>query len=431
MSPQRMRARVVTSATAALLVGLSLTGCAASSSSPSAADAAGGPCASPGVTSKSIKIGLIYPDTGGAVATGFRSARSAVEARIDHQNANGGIHGRQVVLEWRDDESSAEGFTHAAHDLLDNEQVFGLIAQTIGIGPSAAWLDEAGVPVVGVATDSSWTDDHDNMFTFGSLFNEGNPVSTFGEYVKKQGGTRAYLVIDPSAPASHGLATQFAPSLTSQGVTVVGTSDYTQSVSNPTHVIDSLERTGADALIGVLQLGAYVDIYAAAKAAGIRLKVALTTAGYNMELLAARGRDMAGMSVLVGYQSFQQDSPTMRVYHEAMAAYAPELADPNEEVALASYVAADEMLVGLDRAGQCPTREAFIHNLRQVHDYSAGGLIAPTDLSQPKAPARCFNFLRVNASGDAYAVVPGGNGPAGFWCGTALGSGNGTPRSGR
>ncbi|MDT3441516.1 ABC transporter substrate-binding protein [Pseudofrankia sp. BMG5.37] len=423
MKGQHLRGRTVAAAAATLLGLSAAAGCASASSSPGSTDAADSSCPSPGVTSKTIKLGLIYPDTGGVVSAAFHSARSAIEARVDLQNAKGGVHGRQVVLEWRDDESTPEAFSRAAHDLLDNEHVFGLIAQSIVIGPSAEWMDKAGVPVVGVAADKSWTEGHDNMFNFGSLFNEGKPVSTFGEYVKKQGGTKAYLVVDQSSPASHSLAVQFAPSLTSQGVSVVGTSDYSESVSSPAKVVDGLRRTGADALIGTMQPEPYIDILAAAKAAGIRLKVALVSAGYGTQLLSTRGRDMAGMSVITGYQSFQQNSPTMRAYHDAMAAYAPELPDPDEEVALASYVTADEMLLGLDRAGQCPTREAFIQNLRQVHDYSAGGLIAPVDLNEPEAPAKCFNFLRVNAAGDAFEVVPGGNGPAGFWCGTALGSG--------
>ena len=40
-----------------------------------------------------------------------------------------------------------------------------------------------------------------------------------------------------------------------------------------------------------------------------------------------------------------------------------------------SYLAADLMVKGLQVAGQNPTRQSFINNLRQVTDYTANGIL--------------------------------------------------------
>ncbi|MBL7488486.1 ABC transporter substrate-binding protein [Frankia sp. AgB1.9] len=409
--PRRPR---TATAIAAVIVGLpaALAGCATGSSA--SGGNSNGPCTAPGVTADAITIGLIYPDSG-AVSGGFRDARSGVDARVALQNASGGVNGRKIVIEWRDDRSDAAGFANAAHDLVDQQHAFGLIAVSIDLPPSADWLQKTGVPVTGIATSADWSQ-HPNLFHFGSIFNEGAAVDTFGKYVKSENGTKALVLFDPTSSASKDLAGRFTPSLQSQGIQVVSTYPYTENISSPAQVVERLRATGADTLVGAAQIDSFIDIYAAARQAGVKLNVALSSAGYSPSLLRTHGSAIAGMSVMVDYLPFEQPAPAMRTYQKSMADYAPELADPDDEIALGSYVAADEMIKGLEVAGACPTRPAFITNLRQVHDFTGSGLFAPTDLSRPAAPPPCFNFLKVNPTGTGFTTVPG-NRPDGFWCG--------------
>ncbi|ADP83583.1 putative Leu/Ile/Val-binding protein precursor (LIV-BP) [Pseudofrankia inefficax] len=410
---------------AVVLLGLPMTGCAGSSHSGETTSSSSCPSGTPGVTANSIKIGFVYPDTGGPIAEAFRPARSAVDARIALANANGGVHGRKIDLEWRDDEANTGAFALAAHDLVVQEGAFALIAQTVDLDqPTADWLHARNVPVTGLATSPLWGE-YSNLFHFGSLFNKGGAVDTFGRYVKAQGGTKALVVWDPSAETSANLAIQLAPSLQSQGIQVVGQTTYSETVSNPAKVATLLRQDGADALIGAVQADAFIDIYAAAKAAGVKLNVALSASNYGPAQLRTRGADMAGMSMTMGYRSYTEKSPAITAYEQAVADYAPELMNPFDDLAITSYVAADEMVRGLELAGVCPTRQSFITNLRQVHDYDAGGLLAPTDLSRPADPDACFNFLKVSPQGDSYAPVRG-NSPSGFWCGSKLPGGSDT-----
>jgi ABC-type branched-subunit amino acid transport system substrate-binding protein len=418
MNLHQLRAGTIASVLAALMIASSviLTGCGPSGT---AGASAGGGCTTrvPGVTANSIKLGLIYPDSGplGIVST-FSGTRSGVEARIDLQNANGGVDGRKIDLVWRDDQAYAPTFAAVAHDLVDTQQVFGLIAQSIVVSDSAAWLSVQNVPVTGAATTADWTR-YPNFFHFGNLFNPG-AVSTFGDYVREQGGTKALIVADPTFEVFQNLDAKIAPSLRNANIAVLGTVSY--AGISPTRVAEQLKSSGANALVAAAPTSAVLDIYTAAKKLGVKLSVVLGSSIDNGGMVAQRGAETAGLSFLSSFAPV--NSPAMLSYDNAIHTYAPQLADPYDELALDGYVAADEMIQGLRRAGACPTRDTFIRNLRQLTAFTGGGLIAPVDLSQPKAPNICVDFLKVDGPARALIPVPP---PAavdqnGFWCGHTI-----------
>jgi ABC-type branched-subunit amino acid transport system substrate-binding protein len=420
-----LRGRAGWTATVAAVAALTAAaGCSASSGTSPAASArtqTASCAATPGVTSDSIKLGLLYSDSGGLAAHSFQFVRSAVNARVGAQNAAGGVGGRQIEIVWQDDQSSPANFAFDAHQMVNQQGVFGLVVESVAAtGPTLSTLSSENIPVTGIPVGSTWSS-YPNMFSFGSLFNSQSTtaVDTFGRYVKGQGGTRAYVLADPSTASSTTVASEFAASLTAQGITVAGQATYTPGTA--AHVVDALRRSGADTLAGALQPNDFADVYAAAKAAGLNLKVALSAAGYDQELLNARGKAISGMSVVVGYTSFEQDSAPILAYQHAVAQYSPEIVDPNQEAALSAWVSADEMITGLKLAGACPTRTSFISALRKDSDYTAGGLIAPTDLTAPTDPATCFNFVKANDAGTAFEPIPAATlDTNGFWCGEPI-----------
>src|SRR5947209_3410553 len=74
----------------ALGVGLTAAGAGAQSSS------------SEGITSNSVKLGFIGSETGVA-SPNFEDTAKACQARVDAQNAKGGVNGRKIDLESIDD----------------------------------------------------------------------------------------------------------------------------------------------------------------------------------------------------------------------------------------------------------------------------------------------------------------------------------------
>src|SRR5262245_981834 len=86
-----------------------------------AADVSSAATAGPdqGVTDNSVKLGFIYSKTGVASATSGDSDVGC-KARIGRENANGGVNGRKITVEYADDQSSGANLT-AAQDLVQNK----------------------------------------------------------------------------------------------------------------------------------------------------------------------------------------------------------------------------------------------------------------------------------------------------------------------
>ena len=109
----RVRAVAAVAAVGLVSVGLVATGAGAQTGDTT------------GVTDKAVKLGYISSQTGVAAAT-HKNAHKSCQARVDAENAKGGVNGRKIDLEIIDDESSGANLT-AAQDLVQNRKVFAVI----------------------------------------------------------------------------------------------------------------------------------------------------------------------------------------------------------------------------------------------------------------------------------------------------------------
>ena len=100
-----------------------------------------------GVTGKTITLGFIYPATGVAASIS-QNGLKAFQARIDRQNAEGGVNGRKIKVISRDDVSSGPNLT-AAQDLVENQHVFAVVNESPFAFLSYRWLLDHDVPMIG------------------------------------------------------------------------------------------------------------------------------------------------------------------------------------------------------------------------------------------------------------------------------------------
>src|SRR3954469_21654334 len=108
-----LRAVAIVAAVGIASVGVLATGAIAQSSD------------TPGVTAKDVTLGYISSQTGVAAAT-HKNAHKSCQARVDTENAKGGVNGRKVKLEIIDDKSSGANLT-AAQNLVQNRNVFAVV----------------------------------------------------------------------------------------------------------------------------------------------------------------------------------------------------------------------------------------------------------------------------------------------------------------
>src|SRR5262249_52741936 len=129
---------VVTSA-ATIVLGVSTGGASAQQTSP-------------GVTSNSVKLGFVSPETG-VVAPFFKGAPQACRAGINRANAAGGVSGRKIQLVTADDQSSANLTT--VQDLVKNQGVFSVVDASPFATTAYRYLVDAGVPMIGGGADGT------------------------------------------------------------------------------------------------------------------------------------------------------------------------------------------------------------------------------------------------------------------------------------
>ncbi|ONH25366.1 ABC transporter substrate-binding protein [Pseudofrankia asymbiotica] len=407
-----------TALVAALVTALA-TACSASGGGAGDGPVAG--CGTPGYSANEIRLGFVYPGTG-AGSSSLSVARSGFAARISEANAAGGIHGRKLIYDWRDDTSAPAQNLEVVRDLVENQKVFGLVEASIAAAQGAGYLRDHGVPATGIPAEAFWADHgYRNMFAYTYLFGDGPSVSTFGDFAKSQGGTRAAVIQNDVTAAGNDIGSKIGTSLTTAGIPLVpGRFTYNPNFTNPVQLGQQLKQAGADVVTAAFAGTDLAEVVRGIREAGAPVKVILAPSGYDKSLLNTYGQTLSGLTAAVNYIPFEIGGPAHQKYLAAMDSYAPEIQPPDQEIALVTYVLTDLFLYGLDRAGACPTRAQYIDTLR-ASTYDAGGLLpGPVDLTKDWGQiATCYTFMRVNDAGTGYDIVPDPTGRD-RWCGHRL-----------
>lgn len=113
-----------------------------------------------GITDTTITIG-------GIGNRNFAGAEEGAKARIERANKEGGVDGRTIeFVGVRDDENDGDRNLALVRELVDRDGVFAIVPLNSGaLQPSAgAFMDEAGVPFIGIGSRPSYCDDTQNGF---------------------------------------------------------------------------------------------------------------------------------------------------------------------------------------------------------------------------------------------------------------------------
>lgn len=121
----------------------------------------------PGVTEATIRLGSSLPLTGHARYLGVETLRGAL-AYINHVNDSGGVHGRRIELDARDDGYDPPRCLANTQEQLISGEVFALTCYvgtptTMRILPL---VDEARIPLVGAFTGANGLRDPFSRYVF-------------------------------------------------------------------------------------------------------------------------------------------------------------------------------------------------------------------------------------------------------------------------
>ncbi|HEY3671883.1 MAG TPA: ABC transporter substrate-binding protein, partial [Acidimicrobiia bacterium] len=342
----------------AALIGLASAGLmgAAATAATSAID--------PGVTAKAVKLGYVFSHTGIAASTG-KNAGTAFQARIDRQNAQGGVNGRKIETEIIDDASSGANLT-AAQDLVQNRHVFMVVDNSAFAFLAYRYLLEQGVPMIGCGCDGNYYGDKGNesMFSIGGNFASFNGLGydTIAKVMKQLGATKsAGLGYGVSASSTAAVKTFQDYAVPAQGLKAAYTNtsvDFGTSDVNPLAL--GIKNAGADAAFLPMVASTDISIVQALAQNGVTMKANMLATGYGQELLDSPAAATLGPNT-VFFQTFKPveiaDKATKQ-FQADLKKYAGYTGVPDFSQ-YTGYIAGELAILGLQHAGTTPSRRGF------------------------------------------------------------------------
>jgi branched-chain amino acid transport system substrate-binding protein len=362
--------------------------------------------ADPGVTDKQITMGYIYSGTGVAASTSQFGGK-ACEARVDRQNAQGGVNGRKIKLITIDDKSSAANLT-AAKDLVTNNNAFVVVDDSAFAFLSYRFLLEQGVPMIGGGYDGDYYGKPGNESIFSAL---GSPftglTSDSSMRIMKQLGTTKSAAVgygaSPSSSASAKSLQDFAaPALGVQPVYTNTTVDFGSSDVGP--LVLGMKNAGAN--------GAYLPLVATSNLAiiqglqqnGVKMKALVMPTGYGQDLLDQPVAKTLGPEDVFtqAWAPVELKTKATKQFQSDLKKYSGLTGVPNFG-AYTGYITCELAILGLQNAGSTPTRQGFVDGLRKLGSYDQAGLGCTTvDIS-----AQHYGKYPIDGCGYAVTVKNG------------------------
>ncbi len=361
-----------------------------------------------------IVIGMITDETGGAAST-YVDAQDGAIARIDAQNAAGGMDGHKLVLDVVDSQSTPSGFLEASQTLVQDKGAFGVIAISSSTFGGASYLQKNGIPVTGFAEDGpEWGQQpNTNMFSVtgiltgpinGRIYSYNGSVQIF----KDLGVTKLATVVAnvPTAiQAADGLFAAAKP----LGISKCLDDIVPLAAVNFTTFALQMKQLGCNGIEILQGVDSCIGVQTALIQDGLNKKVAdFCVTGYDQAILnqptalAAMQGTYAQATINVLGTNLPASTKVFLNNLKKYTSWPGGL--PSEELTYA-YESADLMIKGLQLAGS-PVRKTFISKLRNLNDWTSEGLItAPGDDFQhfgtlagvPKT--QCLPLLQLKGKG--------------------------------
>jgi len=361
----------------------------------SQAGAASGLTASaPGVTAKTITVGLITEESGSG-ASGAVGIPQAFKARIDQQNAEGGVDGRKIQVIVEDDESMSSDNGTAAQALV-SKGVFAINDNSAFVYGAAGQLTQQGIPVVGGGYDGpEWTaPTSTNMFStaYGVFGGSQQPRYTVNPTLLKKAGAKNFAVLGYSiSPSSSDAAANEAVSLKQAGFSVpyLDTSLPFGTV-NVTATALAMKAAGVDSMVAEIDGNTELALITAGEQAGIKWKYVVLATGYGQSWLSNATAVSESQKLYFGVLQtpVELKTPATIAQQAALKKYAGFTGVPDFGYS-EGWESAGLLIEGLQVAGKNPTRQSFITNLRKVTSWNDNGLLAePINFEHTTSPAK-------------------------------------------
>ena len=364
----------------------------APSGGASEAPSTGGPGTRIGVTDTEVKVGVLVTQTG---AINFRSSAQATKAYFDMVNEAGGVNGRKIVYDIRDDGLSETRGQAAVRDMI-NKGVFSFVGFNAPLTEQSVVpiIEENKVPLVGAFAIPATP--------YGYLFSA--PYETYGRVggatLAEQGASTAGLIYlsNQVEETDNTIEQSWRLGLQEKGLDLQDGNIHAVGVekTNFDDVVTSLRLAGVDAIGTILDATAMKRLQQSMARAGYSPIHVSSPFGGDPEVINDPnvGAAFEGTFVLSDAHFIGSGVPEVDRYESEVKRRFGGDAEVNWAGEY-GWLGAKFFVEALSAAGPDPTREKILDFMNSRQDHETGMTVPLTITADPNTHSRNNQCMRV------------------------------------
>lgn len=324
--------------------------------------------AEPGLEAGELRLGMINAQSGPAAGLG-RGMLNGTQALFQRVNANGGIHGRRLRLEVRDDGYEPRRTAELTRELIASGRVFAFLGY-VGTPTSRAAMpvvSAAGVPYLFPFTGAEVLRQPVHPWVFNIRASYFSETEALVDYMTEALGLRRVALLMQNDSFGESVKSGLAGALYLRGLKLEGESRFLRNSLEVGEAVARLRDMQADAIFFV---GTYKQMAAAlreARAKGIKARFFTVSFVGTDDFIVEAGPLAEGVLISQVMPSPEDVSlPVVRDYRADMAGI------PTGYASLEGYINAAVLAEALRRAGPQPTQARLVNELSTL-DIDLGG----------------------------------------------------------
>jgi len=330
----------------------------------------------PGVTDTQIKVGGVVSKTN---LNGVPYEQSQVGAKLyfDKVNADGGVHGREIVsVGVTDDQSDANANLAANRALVEEEDVFAVIPESVLSFTGAEYLVQQGTPTFGWNINQEWAEGPNLFGQVGSYLCFECPSLPSSVLATQLDIERAAVFAYGGIPQSEDCAVGTINGLEKYGIEVpVQDTSLSFGFTDTSAAVSAARENDIQLITTCMDINGTATLAADMQDAGLDI-VAYSPQGYDQDTLAELGGQLEGFYFQTQFWPFQVPNPP-----EGMQEYLDAIEDaglePSEQT-LTGWINARLFVEGLEAAGEDVTQESLVEAINSMDEpFTAGGILPP------------------------------------------------------
>jgi branched-chain amino acid transport system substrate-binding protein len=342
-----------------------------------------------------INIGLVCGCTG-PLAASVVDVPAIYKAWVDSVNASGGINGHKIDLLYQNDQSNPTTSTAIVHTFVQTDHVVAIVDASNNDSVWASYVQQAGVPVVGMATSA------EPYYTNSDFYPEGQTEdSLFSGIIKavKQAGAKKFALFycAEAVQCQEGIAPLQAAAK-GAGLSVVSTQEVSASAPNYTAQCLAAQQAGATVIFTADSQTVDEKIIQDCYTQGYKPKVVIDGEILLPSLTTTPAINQATYFTVPNMPYFA-NTPAIKAMNTALKKYAPTiLKDVNYgELPMEAWVAGKlfqaAAVAGHLGANGAPTSAQLVKGLDSLHGTTLGGLAPPLTFTAGKPhPVDCWYY---------------------------------------